>query len=159
MKKFITSKLFRILAFLCRFGLAAVLLLAALPKLQDPAAFAKAILNYRMAVPIIGTNYIYPMALFLPALELIVALALIAGIWRRGASLLVVGMMLFFIVAISSAMARGLNIDCGCFGATEAGAKIAHKVGLRRLLEDFGYLFMAGFVYIEAVLSRKRIQE
>lgn len=36
----------------------------------------------------VGMNYIYPMALFLPALEMVLGVRLVAGIWRRGASLL-----------------------------------------------------------------------
>ena len=53
-------------------------------------------------------------------------------------------------------MVRGLNIDCGCFGATELGVEIAHKVGLRRLLEDIAYMAMASVVFLEAVASKRR---
>ncbi len=147
------------LAFLCRLGLAVVFLVAAWPKIQDPVAFAKAISNYRIALPIVGMNYINAMAFFLPALEMVLALVLVASVWRRGAGLLTAILMVMFIAAISSAMARDLNIDCGCFGSTKLGAAIAHKVRLRRLLEDVAYLIMASMVFWEAVASRKRTRE
>ncbi|MBU1937725.1 DoxX family membrane protein [bacterium] len=160
MPDFTSSRLFRFLAIVCRLWLAAILLYAAVPKLQDPAAFAKAITNYHMVLPIVGMNYVYPMALFLPAMEAVIGVLLILGFWRRGASLLVATIMLVFIAALASALARNLNIDCGCFGLTERGAEIAHKVGLNRLLEDVAYLFMASVVFWEAVVSRKRrVQE
>ena len=65
-------------------------------------------------------------------------------------------LMILFIVAISSAIARGLNIDCGCFGTSKVGVAMAHKVGLRRLLEDVGYLLMSGVVFWEALVSSRR---
>jgi hypothetical protein len=43
-----------------------------------------------------------------------------------------------FLIAISSAMARHLNIDCGCFGTVEGS-----KIGFKKLAEDFLYLGMA----------------
>jgi uncharacterized membrane protein YphA (DoxX/SURF4 family) len=154
-----SSRFLRGLAFLCRLGLAVVFFLAAWPKIQDPAAFAKAIWNYRIALPVIGMDYINAMAFFLPALEMVLALVLVVSIWRRGAGLLTAALMVMFIAAIASAMARNLNIDCGCFGSTKLGAAIAHKVGLRRLLEDVAYLIMACIVFWEAVLSRKQARE
>jgi len=151
-----SRKILRILAFLCRIGLAVVFLFAAWPKLLDPASFAKAIWNYRIALPLVGMNYVNAMALFLPALELVLAVVLIVGIWRRGASLLTIAFMLLFIIAISSAVARGLNIDCGCFGTSKVGVAIAHKVGLQRLAEDLGYLLMAAVVFWEALIASRK---
>ena len=156
MSGFTSSRLFRFMAIVCRLWLAAILLYAAVPKLYDPAAFAKAITNYRMALPIVGMDYVYLMALLLPAMEAVIGVLLILGFWRRGASLLTAAIMLVFIAALASALARHLNIDCGCFGLTELGAEIAHKVGLNRLLEDVAYLLMASVVFWEATVSRKR---
>jgi hypothetical protein len=46
--------------------------------------------------------------------------------------------MVVFIVAIGQAVARGLDIDCGCFGTTDAA-----QVGARRIVEDFVFLALA----------------
>lgn len=57
-----------------------------------------------------------PVGMALPIIEVALGLALIVGLFTRlsalGGSLL----MLAFIIAISSAWARGLSLDCGCFG-------------------------------------------
>ena len=139
MRNFTSSKLFRLLAIICRLWLAAILLYAAVPKLQDPAAFAKAIANYRMALPIVGMNYVYLMAWFLPAMEAVIGVLLIFGFWRRGASLLTGVIMLMFIAALASALARNLNIDCGCFDPAggedvSAGMALLRDVGLMALV-------------------------
>ena len=36
--------------------------------------------------------------------------------WRRAAALGIAGMLVLFTVAVAVALARGINIDCGCFG-------------------------------------------
>lgn len=105
-------------------------------KIVHPAAFATAIGNYH-AVPFGLENMI---AMVLPWLELLVGICLIAGIMVDGAAIMSVVMMVVFIFAISQAMARGIDIDCGCFKVSEAGGT---KVGFRRLFEDFIYLGMS----------------
>ncbi len=110
------------LVWLARGALAGVFLYAAMPKIRDPAGFAKSIFNYQL-LPDAAIN---PLALFLPWLELIAAVALLAAPrLRRGAVWLLGGMLAFFIAAIVSAMARGLNIDCGCFSTTGEGSRAA----------------------------------
>lgn len=80
-------------------------------KIIEPASFAKSIWYYHL-VPGYLINL---MALILPWLEMLVGLGLIFGIWYRGAMLWSLLMNLMFIVALSSAVMRGLNIECGCF--------------------------------------------
>ena len=105
---------------ICRLALAGVFLAAAWPKLRDPAGFAKNIFNYQM-LPDAAIN---PLAIFLPWLELFAALALLFfPPLRRGALWLISAMTVIFIGAIGSAMARGINIDCGCFSTTGGGMK------------------------------------
>lgn len=52
----------------------------------------------------------------LPVLEILVGLLLIVGLFTRSAALAAGLLMLAFVVGIASAWARGLSIDCGCFG-------------------------------------------
>lgn len=96
-----------------RVAIAGVFVFAAAPKLADPASFALEIDNYRM-VPeaLVGS-----MAVIVPVLELVVAAALLTGIHARGAALLAGGMLLTFAGAMVQAMARGIDLDCGCFGS------------------------------------------
>ncbi|MCP4684511.1 MAG: DoxX family membrane protein [bacterium] len=89
------------------------LIYASYYKIIEPATFAKSIWYYHM-VPGYLINL---MALILPWLEMLCGLALILGIWYRGAVLWSNALLLIFIVALASTIARGLSIDCGCFKA------------------------------------------
>ena len=123
-----------------RLALAAVFLYAAFPKIADPAGFAKSIFNYQL-LPDAAIN---PLAIFLPWLELFAGVALLAvPALRRGALLLTGGMLVVFVVAISSAMLRGLNIDCGCFSTAGTGMRAA----LPHLLLDIALLVAAGWLW------------
>jgi uncharacterized membrane protein YphA (DoxX/SURF4 family) len=103
----------RALELAARLALAGVFLAAAAPKLADPAAFAAAIANYRV-FPDALTHVI---ATVVPALELVGALALLAGRWRRGGALLLGALLVAFTGLLAASLARGLDISCGCFGA------------------------------------------
>lgn len=138
----------------CRIAIAAVFLLAALPKLLDPLAFAKAITNYKLVLPLIGQNYVFPTAMFMPALEAVVAAAVLLPRTKRAGSVMAGGLMLLFIVLIAQALARGLNIDCGCFGSGGAAAMLAQKVGIDKILQNTAVLAGCIFVYWRAGMTQ-----
>lgn len=96
-------------------------------KIADPGKFAEAVANYR----ILPHELINGVAITLPWIEIAAGLCVILGIWLRAGAWLLNLMTLVFIVAISSAVSRGLNIECGCFG-TVGG----RHVGLRAIGED-----------------------
>lgn len=100
----------------CRLALVAVYLAAALPKLTDAATFARDIDNYHL-VPV---EWAGTLAVLMPPLELVVALALLVGLHARGAALVSAGMLAVFAGAMSQAIARGIDLDCGCFGSALA---------------------------------------
>ena len=60
------------------------------------------------------------MALGLPPLEMIVGGLLLSGWQRRVAALSALMLTGVFLLALGSAIARGLTIDCGCFGGDDA---------------------------------------
>ena len=105
----------QLLIWLLRLVIAGVFLFAAIPKLRDPVAFADSIRNYQM----VSDSWASMLALFLPMLELIVAVCLIIPFTRRGAAIVSAGMLLMFCFVIGQAMYRGIDIDCGCFGAAQ----------------------------------------
>ena len=142
---------------ICRLVIAAVFLLAAVPKLLDPLDFAKAISNYRVSFPVIGQDYIFAVATFLPALEAVVAIGLLAGKWKRISSLIAGALLAMFMVLIGQAVIRGLNIDCGCFGNGVLGKTLASKVGISKIIEDAVWLVMCAFIYWRSLpAGRKR---
>jgi len=53
-------------------------------------------------------------------------------------------MLLVFIIALSSAIARGLDINCGCFSVGEEG----HAVGVDLLIRDI--LMLIGIAIVLA---------
>jgi putative oxidoreductase len=120
-----------ILVMICRWIVGGVFVFASLDKLANPAGFAQAIFHYR----ILPISLLHPVALLLPMTELILGLSLLLGPARRGSALLAGLLTIVFMAAIGSALARGLDITCGCFH-TEGG----HSVGLSLLLRDVGLL-------------------
>lgn len=116
-----------LVAFLLRLGLAVVFLLAAWTKLQymgvrgevvdigvpGPVNFADAIRAYRIPLP----DWLVSWATYtIPFTEVIVAAALILGLWARAAGLVFALLMGVFLVGILNAILRGYDIKCGCFG-------------------------------------------
>jgi len=125
------------------FGLVARLLtggvwiVAGALKLPHPADSVRAVRAYDLlpeaVVPTVGH--------LLPVVEVVIGLCLVLGVMVRGTSVVSALLFVAFIVGISSAWARGLSIDCGCFGGggeiPDAAAKypgeIARDVGLLAL--------------------------
>jgi len=121
-----------------RIGLGVLFVAAALPKLADPGGFATSVSNYHM-LPV-GAERV--LALVLPPLELLVGLALIAGVLDAGASLVTLLLMVVFTTAVGTALARGLDISCGCFD-TQGGT----KVGLGKIAENLALTAAAFWVW------------
>lgn len=94
-----------------RLILSAAFILAALPKIQDPAAFAASVEGYR----VVTGNLTIWIALVLPWLELVTGFGLLIPQIRRGSILIIALLLIVFTVLHASAWARGLDINCGCF--------------------------------------------
>jgi uncharacterized membrane protein YphA (DoxX/SURF4 family) len=100
------------------FGLAARLVTGAVwiwagaVKLPDPASSVQAVRAYQLLpssiVPTVGQ--------LLPVIEVVVGAALVLGILTRGAAVVSALLFLLFVIGIASVWARGITIDCGCFG-------------------------------------------
>ena len=123
------NRIFRVRAVVrvARVVIGVVLVAAALAKIGDLAAFASQIHNFRI-VPIWSENLV---AMTLPWVELIAGLCLVLGIRARGAAVLGTLLMVLFVVAVGQAVARDLDIECGCFGTSDAT-----RVGLLKLFEN-----------------------
>lgn len=103
------------LALAARLAVAAVFILAALPKIQDPVAFEASV----EAFGIVEGSFSSWIALILPWLEMVIGVGLLAPQIRRGSALIAIGLLLLFIGLHASAWARGLDISCGCYGQSE----------------------------------------
>jgi uncharacterized membrane protein YphA (DoxX/SURF4 family) len=118
----------------CRVVLAGVFIYASLHKISDPAAFAQNIQNYHM-MPLWSTNLL---ALYLPWLELLAGVFLLVGFWIRASAAALAGLSGLFIVGLTQAVLRGIELHCGCFSSTgEAsgtGEMLLHIAGNAVLL-------------------------
>ena len=119
-----------------RLILGTVFLVSGAEKLPILGDFAHAIYNYK----ILPLSLVNIAALLFVWTELTVGIFLIAGAAVRGAALVTGSMLGLFIIAILTAMARGLEIDCGCF------AEGGEKVGWPKVFEDLIYL--AGAIFL-----------
>ena len=107
------------LSMIGRLAAGALLCAAGAMKLNSPAAFAATIANFRMLPPV-GNQFL---AVALPWCELSTGLLLIAGVWTRAAGITATLLFLAFGIAVSAALFRSLDIECGCFG-TATGARL-----------------------------------
>lgn len=130
----------RIFLVFLRLILAAVFLFAAPGKLADPTSFARDIDNYRM----IPDALIGPLALMIPPAEIVIGLALVSGVWARGAALVSSAMLVGFAVGMVQAIVRGIDLDCGCFGALAEAQVSGWTVGRNLTLALFGVLVALG---------------
>jgi uncharacterized membrane protein YphA (DoxX/SURF4 family) len=110
-----------------------VFVYASLYKIVEPEQFAKSITYYK-AMPVSLINL---MAVILPWLELITGILLIVGVFSRSNAFIIAVMLLIFIVAISQALLRDIDISCGCF-RPEGG----ERIGLGLLTRDIVWFFM-----------------
>jgi uncharacterized membrane protein YphA (DoxX/SURF4 family) len=124
-----------------RLYLGGVFLLACVHKILHPEAFAVDVATYRF-LPLWAINFF---ALTLPWVELAAGLLLVLGVRARAASLLVALMMLAFLVALGSALSRGLELSCGCFASQGAEAD---PISWRTLVRDLAWLALSLYVLV-----------
>ena len=130
------------LTLIFRLTLGVVLLLAGYLKAINPQKSAMAVRAYEL-LPISLANFL---GYVLPWFEIGVGALLILGVAVKISALLGGFTMLIFILAISQAWARGLSIDCGCFGGGGSVDPDQTKY-LEEILRDFGLLLTGIYLY------------
>jgi uncharacterized membrane protein YphA (DoxX/SURF4 family) len=135
-----------------RLVVSAAFILAALPKIQDPAAFAVSVEGYR----IVTANLAMWIALALPWLELVTGFGILIPQIRRGSALVIALLLIAFIALHASAWARGLDINCGCFNAHESDKTTDY---LWLILRNIGLLTACIFVLIRDWQHRVRRED
>ena len=124
-----------------RLTLGGVLFVAGYLKVGTPDKSQMAVRAYEM-LPISLANLL---GLILPPVEIVIGALLILGALTRVVAGLGGFTMIVFIIAIAQAWARGLNIDCGCFGGGGAVEPGQTKY-LQEILRDLGLVFLAAYL-------------
>ncbi|HEY3411972.1 MAG TPA: MauE/DoxX family redox-associated membrane protein [Armatimonadota bacterium] len=128
----------RYVALGARWVLGLVFIAFSLGKIIDPATFADSIAAYRI-LPVAAVNVF---ALVMAWTEFLVGISLLNGVAYRSGALLAAALNFVFIVAVASAMARGLSIECGCFTVAK------ETVGWSLLIRDTVFLALAMVVLL-----------
>jgi uncharacterized membrane protein YphA (DoxX/SURF4 family) len=130
------------LTLLSRLILGVVLLVAGGLKIGNLPKSAMAVRSYEM-LPIPLANFL---GYTLPWIEIGLGLLLIVGVTVKISGALGALTMLAFIIAIAQAWARGLSIDCGCFGGGGAIDPEDTKY-LSEIIRDIGLMALGIFLY------------
>lgn len=110
-------------------------------KLADPAQSVQAVRAYQL----LPSSIVSTVGQLLPVVEVVVGLCLVVGVLTRGAAVLSGLMLVAFVIGVASLWARGIEIDCGCFGGggAQAGASSSYPWEIAR---DVGLLLLSVYV-------------
>jgi len=81
--------------------------------MNGPQTFASSVQAFKLGLPDWAIRASVSVT---PWLEVVSGLALILGVWRRGAALIMSVMLVGFILLIASVLWRNMSVECGCFG-------------------------------------------
>lgn len=131
------SRFARIAYHLSRLVLGGLFLYAGLVKAGDMTTFARDVANYK----ILPYSWNYLVAATLPYIEFLAGLLLVANRRVRPAALVTGGLTAVFMLILASVVARGLDIDCGCFRPG------GHTTAAQALWRDAGILLLSLVTY------------
>jgi len=135
-----------VIALVLRIALGAIFVYAAWTKLRTPwELFAMSIDSYQL----LPLKVVELVARTLPWFELAVGLLLIAGFWLRSAAAAITLLLAVFFGLMVRAYARGMEINCGCFGANDV-------ISWKTLLRDGSMLAAALTLTALAFLNRRK---
>ncbi len=122
-------------SFLLRIILGIIFITASLDKIAHPDQFAKIVYNYHILPPFLINIF----AIILPWLELTCGIFLILGLFLESSALLINLLLVIFMIGMGVNLAKGIDINCGCFST----APTSKSDLMTRLLEDF-LMLLAG---------------
>jgi len=130
-----------------RIILGLIFILASYQKIFMPWEFGRAVLAYEL----LPTFLVSPLVIIMPWVEMVTGVLLIINWKVRPSAILIALMNLIFIIAIISAMVRGMEIDCGCsinIGPLEA--LVGTQADGLALVRDFIFVGMTAYIYSNA---------
>jgi len=131
-----------------RIFVSSVFLVAGLLKLWDPLAFADGIAAFHV-FPAWSINVL---AMGIPYFEILTGIGILSGRTRSAAALAACGLSVCFVLLYASALARGIDVKCACFGKWEI-LQASTRVGFVRAIALLG---LSAWVYTKALLPYQR---
>lgn len=127
-----------------RLLLGVVWIVAGASKVGDLAASGRAAVAYRLFPPTVADT----IGSVLPFLEIALGALLVLGVATRLSAIVSALLLIAYIIGIASAWARGLRIDCGCFGSGGDLAANAQPTYFSETIRDIGLLIVAGYLVL-----------
>jgi uncharacterized membrane protein YphA (DoxX/SURF4 family) len=131
-----------------RIFIAIIFIWAGASKLTDPKSFSRLISEYG----IVPDQFLIPVAIGLPILEIVLGTALIFDIY--GSLLGVTLLLIVFIAVLWFGILEGLNIDCGCFSLRETQQ---HDNLRSTLYRDIFFLLQTFFLFSWRVVNKTKL--
>ena len=128
---------------LCRLGLVAVWLVSGVIKAADPLQTRVAVAAYQL----LPDPAVDPVATALPFVEIGLGLLLLLGVGVRLSAVASGLLLVVFLIGVSSSWARGLSIDCGCFGGGGV-ADVGPLDYLTEIARDVGFVVVSGWLVV-----------
>jgi putative oxidoreductase len=128
-----------------RWALAGVFIYAGFVKDAQVESFAASIARFQ----IVPASFIHPLALALPPLEMLCGIALLSGPWKRQAAFSIALLSGIFLMALTSAGMRGIEVECTCFGSPSP------EPLWRSIARDCVLLMASSAVYVRTLLRRR----
>lgn len=136
------SVMLDIVSLAARLGMAAVWMVTGYRKLQHPLQTKQAVNAYE----ILPKDLVPPLAAGLPAFEIALGILLLLGIFVRPVAVISLGVLAVFLCAIVSAWARGLSIDCGCFGGGGVNPHAGPATYVKDIVRDLGFVALSVWI-------------
>ena len=132
------------MSLVARLGLAAVWLISGGLKFLDPVQTKIAVRAYQL----LPESLVGPVATALPLVEIVLGLLILVGLAVRVSAAVSVVILTVLIAVIISVWARGLSIDCGCFGGGGGAADVGAWDYLKEILRDLGFMALAVWLLV-----------
>ncbi|MHC4397324.1 MAG: MauE/DoxX family redox-associated membrane protein [Planctomycetota bacterium] len=139
------ERFFSALLYVLRVGIGCMFIWSSLPKIRQPYDFLSSVYSYELIGPRLGMF----VAMTLPWLEVLVGICLVGGVFISGALLASAGMAAMFTFVLASALYRGLEITCGCFGSSAT-----EIIGVSTLIRAIAILLFSGLGFLCVVFLR-----
>ncbi len=128
-----------------RLILGVIFIYAGYDKILHPKAFAEVIYNYQM----LPDGLINVTAIFLPWLEMLMGIFLIMGFWMPGTVIWCNTLLVVYIGALCFNLARGLDVNCGCFSTTRGST-----ISIESILWDVVFFALSGYLFFFVFFKR-----